>query len=100
VIDFSLIEGFQWDAGNDRKSVERHGVSQGEAEQVFFNEPLLLLSDDSHSRTEPRFHALGRTEDGRKLHITFTLREHGRRIRVISARDMSRTERTRYDQDA
>ena len=100
MIDFSLIEGFQWDAGNDRKSVDRHGVSQGEAEQVFFNEPLLVLSDISHSRTEKRFHALGRTEDGRRLHITFTLREHSRRIRVISARDMSRTERTRYDQDA
>jgi uncharacterized DUF497 family protein len=100
VIDFSRVEGFQWDTGNDRKNADRHGVSQGEAEQVFFNEPLLILSDDRHSCQEPRFHALGRTEDGRLLHITFTLREQRRWIRVISARDMHRKERMRYGQDA
>jgi len=99
VIDLTRIEGFQWDAGNGRKSVDKHGVTQGEAEQVFFNEPLLLLMDDRHSREEPRFHALGRTDDGRRLHISFTLRDHHRLIRVISARDMHRTERTRYEQE-
>ena len=67
---------------------------------MFFNEPLLVLSDDRHSFQEPRFHALGQTEDGRKLHVTFTLREQGRRIRVISARDMHRKERLRYGQDS
>jgi uncharacterized DUF497 family protein len=100
VIDLSQIEGFQWDAGNDRKSVDKHGVSQGEAEQVFFNEPLLVVADDRHSGAESRLHALGRTDDGRLLHVTFTVREHARLIRVISARDMHRRERRRYDQEA
>lgn len=100
VTDFSQIQGFQWDAGNDRKSADKHGVSQGEAEQVFFNEPLLVVSDDHHSGVEPRLHALGRTDDGRLLHVTFTLRERERLIRVISARDMHRKERRRYDQEA
>jgi uncharacterized DUF497 family protein len=99
VIDLTQGEGFQWDAGNARKSVARHGVSQSEAEQIFFNEPLLLLDDASHSQIEPRFHALGLTDDGRRLHVTFTVRDEERLIRVISARDMSRTERTRYGQD-
>jgi uncharacterized DUF497 family protein len=62
--------------------------AKGEAEQVFFNEPLLLLSDRKHSDKERRFHALGKTEDDRLLHVTFTLRDVGRLIRVISARDM------------
>jgi uncharacterized protein len=44
-------------------------------------------------------HALGRTDKGRRLHIAFTLRGAGTRIRVISARDMSRKERARYAQD-
>jgi uncharacterized DUF497 family protein len=33
------------------------------AEQIFFNKPLLLLGDLKHSRDEPRFHALGITND-------------------------------------
>jgi len=71
-------------------------VSASEAEQVFFNQPLLMLEDPQHSQAEPRFHALGVTHTARKLHITFTVR--GTRIRVISARDMHRKERTRYEQ--
>src|SRR5206468_11331421 len=37
-----------------------------------------------HSRDEVRFHALGKTEAGRLLHITFTMRAPGKKIRVIS----------------
>ena len=99
MIDLARCEGFQWDAGNTRKSVDKHAVSRAEAEQIFFNEPLLLLDDTRHSQLEPRFHALGVTDDGRRLHITFTVRDKGRLIRIISARDMSRMERTRYGQD-
>lgn len=96
----SKVQGFQWDAGNGRKSADKHAVSQSEAEQIFFNEPLLLVADARHSRSEQRLHAIGRTEDGRILHVTFTLRDEDRLIRVISARDASRKERTRYEQDA
>jgi hypothetical protein len=45
--DLSQIEGFEWDEGNSRKRVEKHDVSQAEAEQVFFNEPPLILEDVS-----------------------------------------------------
>lgn len=95
--DFSKITGFDWDDGNARKN-EKHGVSMAEAEQIFFNEPLLLLEDSAHSQDEPRVHALGKTDDGRTLHITFTLRKAGALIRVISARDMHRKERAVYEQ--
>ena len=98
MIDWRKIERFEWDAGNERKSVEKHGVSQAEAEQMFFNEPLLLLSDDKHSSEEVRLHALGQTDEGRLLQVTFTLRNNDTRIRVISARDMSRKERAFYEQ--
>jgi uncharacterized protein len=97
VIDWDRIEGFDWDAGNARKSVDKHGVSQVEAEQVFFNEPLLVAVDTGHSGAEERFHGLGRTDGGRLLHVTFTLRAEGRLIRVISARPMQRKERVRYE---
>jgi uncharacterized DUF497 family protein len=65
-----------------------------EAEQVFFNAPLLLLDDLAHSQSEVRLHALGAMDEGRRLHITFTLRRSGELIRVISARDMHRKERS------
>ncbi len=46
---------------------------------------------------EPRFHGLGETSAGRRLHLTFTLRFDGTKIRVISARDMHRKERATYE---
>jgi hypothetical protein len=100
VIDFEKIEGFDWDAGNARKSDDKHQVSQAEVEQVFFNVPLVLAPDVKHSQTEPRFHALGKTTAGRLLHIAFTLRFVGRKIRPISAREMHRKERRVYEESA
>ncbi len=96
MISLTKITGFNWDEGNTRKN-EKHGVSMAEAEQVFFNAPWLLLEDVKHSQQEPRFHALGQTDDRRLLHITFTLRHAGGKIRVISARDMHRKERAIYE---
>ena len=97
MIDLATITGFDWDDGNARKN-EKHEVSSAEAEQVFFNQPLLLLEDVKHSNQESRFHALGKTDQGRLLHIAFTLRAAGVNIRVISARDMHRKERVIYEQ--
>lgn len=94
MLDLSKITGFEWDDGNGRKT-EKHSVSAAEAEQVFFNAPLLLLADAKHSQNEARYHALGKSDDGRILHITFTLR--GPLLRVISARDASRRERGTYE---
>jgi uncharacterized DUF497 family protein len=95
--DLSKVIGFEWDEGNARKN-EQHGVSMADAEQTFFNAPLLVLPDSKHSGIEPRFHALGKTNEGRKLHITFTLRNAEQLIRVISARVMHRKERVIYEQ--
>lgn len=97
MIALAKIVGFEWDGGNARKN-EKHGVSTAEAEQVFFNTPLLLLADTMHSHGEPRFHALGKTDEERALHITFTLRNNEESIRVISARNMHRKERILYEQ--
>ena len=99
MIDWTQVTGFEWDEGNARKNADKHGVSQAEAERVFFNEPLLVLPDLKHSsQNEVRYHALGTTDENRLLHITFTLRASGTLIRVISARDMHRKERFYYEQ--
>ncbi len=88
------FEGFDWSGGNAEKNRERHRVEPQEAEQVFFNLPLLIGPDREHSRREKRFYALGRTDKGRELFIAFTMRS--RLLRVVSARDMSRKERRAY----
>ena len=93
---FEKISGFEWDKGNEQKNA-KHGVTPAEAEQVFLNEPLVVLNDLKHSDTEQRFHALGQTVEGRLLHITFTIRTN--MIRVISARNMHRKERAIYEQE-
>jgi uncharacterized DUF497 family protein len=98
MINLAGIEGFDWDDGNVRKSLNKHGVTQAEAEQIFASAPL-LASDFKHSGKEIRLQALGKTIEGRPLHVTFTLRDNGRKIRVISARGMNRKERSYYEQE-
>ena len=92
--EFSQVSSFDWDEWNAPKIWEKHGVIQTECEQVFFNEPLVVGGDVKHSDSERRYYALGVTDKGRELFLVFTLRDD--RIRVITARDMSRKERRIY----
>ncbi len=87
--------GFEWDRGNRGKNAT-HRVSDDECEEVFFNLPLVLGPDEAHSQQEVRYYVLGHTNTGRRLFLAFTMR--GTRIRVISARDMTRRERRAYDE--
>lgn len=88
--------GFDWDTGNSEKNWDKHQVTKIECEEIFFNAPLIVHADPGHSSSETRFYALGKTNADRKLFITFTLRQD--KIRIISARDMSRKERVSYAQ--
>jgi hypothetical protein len=89
------VEGFEWDAGNSEKNWKRHQVTQSECEQLFGNLPLLLSATAKVGEAESRYFALGRTDAARELAVVFTVR--GRRVRVISARPMSRRERKEYE---
>ncbi len=89
------LVGFQWDRGNWRKSELKHGVAIAEAQEVLLNEPLCQV-DPRHSDDEQRYVALGTTSEGRRLFVSFTIRRN--RVRVISARPMSRKERAIYEE--
>lgn len=84
------LRSFEWNDGNREKNWIKHRVSRSECEQVFFHQPLVAC-DEEHSQTEDRYYLLGTTDLGRRLFVVFTTRNQ--RIRVISARDMSRRER-------
>jgi uncharacterized DUF497 family protein len=87
--------GFDWDDGNAEKNRERHRVTAEEAEEIFFNEPLVVRGDVRHSGREKRLYALGRTSRGRLLFTAFTIRRN--LIRVISVRGMNHKEQEAYE---
>jgi hypothetical protein len=89
------LTGFDWDDANSMKSWERHHVTQAEQEEVFFNRPVFLLDARAGER-ERRYNVLGRTNNDRLLSVIFTVRRG--LARPISARPMSRKERTAYAQ--
>ena len=86
--------GFEWDDANVDKNWDRHRVTPEEAEDVFFNGPLVVHGDVRHSHREKRYYALGQTVRGRLLFVAFTIRRDT--IRVISVRDMNRREQDYY----
>jgi len=92
----SGIEGFAWDNGNSRKNERKHGVTDREAEEIFFNKPL-IVTRSSKGGPELRYAALGKTYGSRLLTVVFTVR--ARKIRVVNARPMSRNERKLYEEE-
>ena len=87
------MKGFIWDSGNETKNWESHSVTKFECEEVFFNEPFVTKAP---CEREERFILYGETDKGRRLFLVYTVRDS--KIRVISARDMSRKERKRYEE--
>ena len=91
---FSHITGFDWDKGNLDKNWEKHGVSNAECDDVIFNAPLVVRPDPAHSGDEAYYYALGMTDEGRLLFLSFTLRND--KIRVVSSRDVTAREMEVY----
>ena len=87
---------FEWDKGNINKNFIKHSVTDKEAEEIFENSPKFILEDEKHSSTEIRYMVWGATDKGRQLSVFFTIR--GEKLRVISARDMHKKERRRYEE--
>lgn len=92
-LSFSAQE-FDWDEHNVSKNWRKHKVRYTECEEVFFDDGLKTLPDVKHSKTEARHLALGQTRMGRLLFVVFT--ERVDKIRVISARDMTKKESQMY----
>jgi uncharacterized DUF497 family protein len=86
---------FEWDPEKAQRNEARHGVSFKEAATVF-GDPLSLDFDDpDHSAEELRGLIVGQSEQGRLLIVAYT--ERGRKMRIISAREVTRGEREQYE---
>jgi len=64
-------------------------------EEVFFDDEKTVYKDRLHSKSEKRFILLGKTRQQRLLYISFTVR--GKKIRIISARNINRKEVQLYE---
>lgn len=92
-LDLNKIEGFEWDKGN-LEHIKKHDVRSKECEEMFFNRPLILNIDQTHSQTEKRLRMYGITNQKRLLVAIITIRTN--KIRVISTRDQNRKERQEF----
>lgn len=83
---------FEWDDGKARANLEKHGVSFGEATEVFYDPNALEDYDSGHSDTEARFLLLGLSS--RRL---LYAERAGDAVRIISARKADKAEGEIYE---
>lgn len=88
---------FEWDDSKEARNFDKHGVSFDEASSVFMDPFFLVFQDPDHSEGEHRFLIFGSSSQGRCLVVSYT--ERGDSVRIISAREMTRTERKSYEED-
>jgi uncharacterized protein len=87
---------FDWDKNKAASNFAKHTVSFEKAATVF-GDPLSDTFDDpDHSADEQRFLIIGHSEDGKLLFVSHT--DDGETIRIISARELTRGEREKYEQ--
>ena len=95
--DNMTITGIIWLRKFVEKLYIKHGVETDEVEDVFYEHPRIELAGKGKVRGENLYKALGQTEDGRYLTIIFIYKPTEQKALVISARDMDRAERKRYE---
>ncbi len=87
---------FEWDKNKAVKNFAKHGVSFNEAETVF-DDPLYVdFYDPHHSDNEDRYLIVGESNRGRLLIVSYTERRDS--IRIISTREVTRSEREAYEE--
>jgi uncharacterized DUF497 family protein len=86
---------FEWDPAKDSTNRARHGVSFAEAATIFGDPLSIAVDDPDHSIDEDRYLTIGRSRSGRLLIVAHTDRDG--RVRIVSARELTRAERVAYE---
>jgi uncharacterized DUF497 family protein len=87
---------FEWDDQKAIANLKKHGVTFGEATEVFYDPNALEGHDPEHSGAEDRFVIIGYS--ARRLLFVVFAQRHGDVIRIISARPPTPTERRLYEE--
>jgi uncharacterized DUF497 family protein len=87
---------YEWDENKAVKNLAKHGVSFAEAKTIF-DDPLYVdFYDLDHSEDEERYLIVGESNRGRLLIVSYTERRES--IRIISAREVAKSEREAYEE--
>ena len=87
---------FEWNPNKAAKNLQKHRVSFEEAATVFLDTLSITIADPDHSAEGDRYITFGLSSRLRLLMVAHT--EWGERIRIISARELSRQERKDYEE--
>jgi uncharacterized protein len=88
---------FEWDPRKAAENLRKHDVSFAEAATVFNDELSVTIHDPDHSAEEDRYLIIGWSDRRRLLMVAHTDRQN--RVRIISARELTRAERKTYEQE-
>lgn len=88
---------FEWDENKALANIKKHGVSFEEARAVFYDDYAVLFDDPDHSEAEDRFLIIGMSSEKGVCIVSHCYRSEDERIRIISARKATRTERSIYE---
>lgn len=91
------IKGLVWLEEIIEKLIQKHKVNQNEVREVLANRPHFRFVEKGHHTGENVYAAMGQTNSGRYLIIFFVPKKDGRAL-ILSARDMTKNERKRYEQ--
>jgi uncharacterized DUF497 family protein len=87
---------YEWDENKAIKNLAKHGVSFAEAKTIF-DDPLYVdFYYLDHSEDEERYLIVGESNRGRLLIVSYTERRES--IRIISAREVTKSERETYEE--
>lgn len=87
---------FEWDKNKSLLNLKKHKINFNEAATIF-GDPLAITFDDpDHSMGEHRFITFGLSRLNRLLVVSHTERKG--KLRIISARLMTKNERKIYEQ--
>jgi len=89
------IDGIIWLEDVIDKLERKHAVKQEEVKQLLSSHPRFRFVEKGQRRGEDVYSAMGRTEAGRYLTVFFVLKKANRAL-ILSARDMTESERKRY----
>jgi uncharacterized DUF497 family protein len=88
------MDEFEWDESKAAANRRKHGIEFADATAVFEDDRALTVEDEISAVDEQRMLTLGRDALGRLVVVAYTWRED--RIRLISARAATRSERREY----
>ena len=89
---------FEWDENKDLINQKKHGISFDDARSVFYDDSAILFDDPDHSEYEDRFLIIGMSNIKGICIVSHCYRGTDDRIRKISARTATRSERKIYEQ--